>query len=220
MVRIIIVLAFLVTSLGAYANGGSIALDNLISHKEKEIHQTRKARGEEVNSELNRLFDDMIRTQEKDLKRMTDLRSKLFPGKNVSEADDKYLSDEIARELRKVEKELYDVAKRFRSRLENKQAQEDAGLRVEVAETSKAYEVKAEIPGVPRENIKVGLNENTISIKAKRQEEVTTKDSTTTKSEFHYGEFERVIELPKKVNAKSMKVEYQDGILRIHLNKV
>ena len=93
-------------------------------------------------------------------------------------------------------------------------------MKVELQENPKSFDVKAEIPGVPRENIKVGLSGNALTIEAQRKEEVTTKKSGMTKSEFNYGEFKRVIELPKKVNAKSMKIDYKDGIVRIHLDKV
>jgi HSP20 family protein len=219
MVRYIILLSLIIWSTGVLANGGSIALDNLILHKQNELHQTRKARGEEVNAELNRFFDEMIRTQEKDLKKMSDLKSKLFPG-TKSEEDQKYISDDIARELRKVEKELYEVAKKFQARLEKRQAQEETSIKLEFNETPQGFEVKAEIPGVPRENIKVDLNDNALTIEAQRKEEVTTKKSGIRRSEFSYGEFKRIIELPRKVNAKSMKIDYKDGILRVHLDKV
>lgn len=219
MVRYIISLSILIFCSGVFANGGSVALDNLILHKEKELHQTRKARVEEANVELNRFFDEMIQAQEKDLKRMTDLRSKLFRDETKS-SEDMSMREEIAMELRKVENELFEVAQRFRSRLEDREAQEETSMKVELKENPKSFEVKAEVPGVPRENIKVGLNGNAVTIEAQRKEEVTTKKSGFTRSEFTYGEIKRVIELPKKVNAKSMKIDYKDGVLRVHLDKV
>ncbi len=217
----ICILSLVVWCSGCLANGGSIALDNLIRHKEKEIHQTRKARVEEFNKEFNQFFNDLIKRQEKDLKRMTDFRSKLFPGKKRKISDNReFLNDNFTRELRKVENELFELARKLRAGLEEREAQEDNSIKIEILENPKSFEIRAEVPGVKRENIKIALIKNALTIGAERKEEIITKGNGVWTSEFSYGEFKRVIELPEKVKAKSMKIDYKDGILQVHLDKV
>jgi HSP20 family molecular chaperone IbpA len=203
------------------ANGGSIALDKLILNKQEDIHRTRRAKGVELNSELNRFFDELISSQEKDLKRMTDLRSKLFPEISKKKAEkDGYLSDDIARELKKVEEEIYTIARKFQARISERESQEEGPLKIELEDQKKCYDIRVEVPGVAREDIKVNLNGNTVTLEASRKEEIRTKKSKMDISEFSYGEFKRVIELPERVKADSMKVEYKNGVVNIRIDKV
>jgi len=74
--------------------------------------------------------------------------------------------------------------------------------------------VKAEIPGVNKEDIEVSVDDGILRIKAEKKEEKKEKGL----SEFIYGKFERQVKLPE-VNAENINAEYKDGILKLEIPK-
>jgi HSP20 family protein len=92
--------------------------------------------------------------------------------------------------------------------------------RVEIKEDEKLYDIKAEVPGIARDDINVIVKQNDLIITGKRGSEVKRSSETSTSSEFYYGDYERIIHLNDKVDPKSVKTEYKDGIISIHLNKI
>lgn len=79
--------------------------------------------------------------------------------------------------------------------------------------------VKAELPGMKKDDIKVSVRDNILTISGERKQETETKDKTFHRIERCYGEFHRVITLPSEVDADKVKASYKDGILNITLPK-
>ena len=79
--------------------------------------------------------------------------------------------------------------------------------------------VKAEIPGVPKENVKISLSDNTLTIKGEMKKEEEVKEEDYYYAERSYGSFARALSLPAKVKADKIKANFKDGILEIHLPK-
>jgi HSP20 family protein len=79
--------------------------------------------------------------------------------------------------------------------------------------------VKAEIPGVEKENISISLSDNTITIKGEMKKEEEVKEEDYYYSERSYGSFSRSLNLPAKVQAEKIKASFKNGILEIHLPK-
>jgi len=79
--------------------------------------------------------------------------------------------------------------------------------------------VKAEIPGVEKENINIYLTNDTISIKGEMKKEEEVNEADYHYSERSYGSFARTLNLPVKVQTDKVKASFKDGILEIHLPK-
>ncbi len=79
--------------------------------------------------------------------------------------------------------------------------------------------VKAEIPGMEKDEIKVSVRNNMLSISGERKQEIETKDKTFHRIERSYGKFSRTITLPSEVDADKIKAAYKDGVLNIILPK-
>jgi len=79
--------------------------------------------------------------------------------------------------------------------------------------------VKAEIPGLTKDEIDVSVSGNTLTIKGEKKKEEETKDKDYYQCERSYGAFSRSIELPAEVKADSVKATFKDGVLEIRLPK-
>ncbi len=87
----------------------------------------------------------------------------------------------------------------------------------EMTRTEEAIDLRLEIPGLENEDFEIEATEESITIKGERKEENKTEKEGTTKSEFHYGKFNRTISLPVLVDNASITAQYRNGILQIVL---
>lgn len=96
---------------------------------------------------------------------------------------------------------------------------EELSPAVDIYEKGEDIIVKAEIPGVEKEDISVSVSEETITIKGeiKREEEVKERDYY--RSERLYGSFSRTLELPAEVDVGKVKASYKNGVLTVTLVK-
>ncbi len=90
---------------------------------------------------------------------------------------------------------------------------------VDIEESNGNILVKAEIPGMEKDEIKVSVRDNMLTISGERKQEIETKDKTFHRIERSYGKFSRTITLPSEVNADKVKAAYKDGVLNIILPK-
>lgn len=79
--------------------------------------------------------------------------------------------------------------------------------------------VKAELPGMTRENIDVSLHDGALTITGERKNEHKGTEGVVHRTERFYGKFQRTVTLPSLVNAEQVKAQYIDGILTITLPK-
>lgn len=91
--------------------------------------------------------------------------------------------------------------------------------RIDVSETENSILIEAEIPGVKKEDIKVSLQENMISIKGEKKSEQKDKSKNYYSCERSYGAFERTFALPENVDKNNIDAEFKEGVLKIRLNK-
>lgn len=94
-------------------------------------------------------------------------------------------------------------------------------MRLDVSENDKAYTVKADIPGVKKEDINVQVDGNLVSIRAEARSEKETRGDgdRLLRSERHYGTIERSFTLGQDVDASAVKAKYADGVLSLELPK-
>ena len=89
----------------------------------------------------------------------------------------------------------------------------------EIRETEDAIHLKLEVPGMEAKDLNVEVTEDAVSISGERKEETKSSDKGVTRSEFHYGKFQRVIPLPALIQNTNVTAEYKDGILNLVLPK-
>jgi HSP20 family protein len=90
---------------------------------------------------------------------------------------------------------------------------------LDVHEDKDQFVVKAEMPGMKKEEIDVSLNAGALSISGERRQESESKGQQWIRSERSFGRFQRTIELPAHVQADKVTADYKDGILTVKLPK-
>lgn len=79
--------------------------------------------------------------------------------------------------------------------------------------------VRAELPGMKREDINLTLHDGSLSISGERKSEAKLKDAEVYRSERFFGRFQRTVTLTTPVEAEKVKAQYKDGILTVTLPK-
>jgi HSP20 family protein len=90
---------------------------------------------------------------------------------------------------------------------------------VDVFEEKDDVVVKAEIPGMDKDNIEVTLSDSTLTIKGEKKKEEEIKEENYYRSERSYGSFVRTLELPKEVHADKVKAIFKNGVLEVRMPK-
>jgi HSP20 family protein len=91
---------------------------------------------------------------------------------------------------------------------------------LEMKDKKDTYEVKAELPGVKKEDLDIDLNDHYLTIRAKKFEEKEENEDSYKKSEFNYGEFSRSVYLPQEVDVEKIDAKLEHGILKLNIPKV
>lgn len=91
---------------------------------------------------------------------------------------------------------------------------------VNVKETETAFHLELAAPGLKKEDLKVNVANNMLTIGYKSEEKTEENTEKFTRQEFGFTSFERSFKLPKTVNADEIKAAYTDGILTVELPKV
>ncbi len=86
---------------------------------------------------------------------------------------------------------------------------------VDVYETNDRLVIKADLPGMKKEDINLSMSDNVLSISGERKEETEHKEGNSYMSERCFGSFQRSITLPSSVRADKINAEYKDGILTV-----
>ncbi len=110
--------------------------------------------------------------------------------------------------------------RKFPSRWRRLRELEEISPSVDMYDKKDEIVVKAEVPGVEKENVNISLTDNTLTIKGEMKKEEEVKEEDCYYSERSYGSFARTLNLPAKVQADKVKASFQNGILEIHLPKV
>ncbi|MBI3403534.1 MAG: Hsp20/alpha crystallin family protein [Acidobacteria bacterium] len=88
---------------------------------------------------------------------------------------------------------------------------------LEVLEKGNEFIVKADVPGMKREDIKVELTDNELTISGERKMEKEEKEKGFYRTERSYGSFFRTIALPEGVKTKDAKAIVKDGVLEVKM---
>lgn len=92
--------------------------------------------------------------------------------------------------------------------------------RVDVSENDDAYVIKAEIPGVNKDDVKVSLDNGVLMLQGERRQERDEKGWRFHRMERSYGHFMRCFTLPTNVDAEHLKASFHNGLLEVDIPKL
>jgi HSP20 family protein len=90
---------------------------------------------------------------------------------------------------------------------------------VDVQETDTEYVIKADLPEVKKEDVKVEFEDGVLTVEGERKQEKEEKGKKFHKIEREYGKFVRRFALPTEVDAGKLSAEFKEGVLNVHLPK-
>ena len=100
------------------------------------------------------------------------------------------------------------------------EGQQEIQIRLDVSENDKAYSVRAEIPGVKKEDIHVNIDGSQIVISAEVKNEKEMKEGERLlRSERYFGKISRTFILDQDVDEETAQAKYTNGVLELHLPK-
>jgi len=88
-----------------------------------------------------------------------------------------------------------------------------------VSEVKEGYQMKFDLPGISKDQIKIELHENQLTVSGERKEQKSIEDQKTHFSEVYYGSFTRSFTFPTQVDAEKVNAEYENGVLSINIPK-
>jgi len=93
-------------------------------------------------------------------------------------------------------------------------------ISIDVTQDANSYSVKADIPGVKKEDISVSIDGNVVTIGAEvKRESEEKKGETVLREERYVGQMQRSFSLPTEVDQGKAEAKYADGVLRLTLPK-
>lgn len=90
---------------------------------------------------------------------------------------------------------------------------------IDVIETKDDYRIKAEFPGIPKEDIEISISGDVLTIKGEKKKDEEIKDANYYRRERVYGLYQRQLVLPKDVDTEKIKANYKDGVLELIIPK-
>ncbi len=91
--------------------------------------------------------------------------------------------------------------------------------KVDIIENEKAYELSVAVPGLSKEDFKIDLNDNFLTVSGERKFSKEKKENNLHVVETQYGNFSRSFSLPENVDANKITATYSNGILEITVPK-
>ncbi|MFN0256341.1 Hsp20/alpha crystallin family protein [Pedobacter ureilyticus] len=90
---------------------------------------------------------------------------------------------------------------------------------VNILETENSYKIELAVPGLTKEDFKIELKKDNLSVWAEKKVEQTEEQKNYTRREFQYNSFARSFVLPEGIDAEKINAEYLNGILNITIGK-
>jgi HSP20 family protein len=91
--------------------------------------------------------------------------------------------------------------------------------RVDILETERAYEIRAELPGVPREDVNIAVDDNVLTVSGERKLEKDVNKESYHRIERVYGSFTRSFTLPTSVDSTQVEAKLENGLLTVVVPK-
>ena len=91
---------------------------------------------------------------------------------------------------------------------------------IDVREGEKEFTITTELPGLTKEQIDIGINDDVLTIKGETKQSQEHKEGTTHIQERRWGKFERSLSLPNNVKTEDIDAKFEDGVLELKLPKI
>ena len=88
---------------------------------------------------------------------------------------------------------------------------------VNITEQKNDYLVSLAAPGLKKEDFKIDVDGNMLTISSEKEETKEEKDKKFTRKEYNYSSFSRSFTLPEEINKEKIEAKYEDGVLKISL---
>lgn len=88
---------------------------------------------------------------------------------------------------------------------------------VNITENKNDYLVSMAVPGMKKDDFKIDVEGNMLTISSEKEESKEEKDKKFTRKEYNYSSFSRSFTLPEEVNKEKIEAKYDDGVLKISL---
>jgi HSP20 family protein len=119
-------------------------------------------------------------------------------------------------DLHELRRRIDDYWPNFRNLLFQR---EDVIPVVDIYEKDGSYIIKAELPGIKKEDVDISVTGDKLSIKGEKKAEKEVSEENYYRSERSYGIFTRYIDLPPDVDSDNVEASYENGILEIIVPK-
>lgn len=90
---------------------------------------------------------------------------------------------------------------------------------VDISENNEEFAIKAELPEVKKEDVKIDVQDGVLRISGERKQEKEEQNKKWHRVERAYGSFLRTFSLPSNVDESKIRAEYKDGVLNIRVPK-
>jgi HSP20 family protein len=90
---------------------------------------------------------------------------------------------------------------------------------VNIAETENEFEVELAVPGLKKEDFKINLEKNVLTVSAEKKAEEVNENKKFSKREYSYSSFTRSFTLPQSADQNKIEADYTDGILKLTIAK-
>ena len=90
---------------------------------------------------------------------------------------------------------------------------------VNISETDQAYDVELAVPGFQKEDFKIKVENDVLTISAEEKKEEKSEDKSYSRREYRYASFTRSFRLPDNAKDDEIKAQYNDGMLKLTIPK-
>ena len=90
---------------------------------------------------------------------------------------------------------------------------EKYSMPIEISDKGEEFDIRAELPGIKKEDLDIDIEDNYLRINAKKFDETKEEEKNFKHSEFNYGEFSRTIQLPEEINIDKTEAKLEHGVL-------
>ncbi|HMS64458.1 MAG TPA: Hsp20/alpha crystallin family protein [Ignavibacteria bacterium] len=92
--------------------------------------------------------------------------------------------------------------------------------KVRITENKDNFYINMEVPGVSKEDVKISVEDNVLTVKGTKKFEIKTEETNLIINEIYSGDFSRDFNISNDVKVEAIDAEYNDGVLKITLPKV
>ncbi len=125
----------------------------------------------------------------------------------------------LAEEFVTMQREIDRMFDRFRGGIADENGSGSFMPAVDIVEGANDYQIKAELPGVKKEDVKITVQNGVLTIRGEKSRESEKKGDNVRRVERSYGSFQRSFTLPTSVRSEKIEASYDNGILTLSLPK-